>query len=787
MPKRIFKKSICNLLDGAMGTMLQQAGLQPGENPDLWCITHPEAVTEIHKAYIQAGSQFISTNTFGTNAYKLQNSGYTVQQVVQAAVACAKKAAEGTDTKILLNIGPLGQMLQPMGTLEFEQACHWFKEVVAAGAQAGVDAVYLETMTDLLEVKAGILAVKETCDLPVLASMTFEQTGRTFTGCLVESFGITAEALGADAVGINCSLGPAEILPMVRTLCESCNLPVFVKPNAGLPDPITNQYDIDPEQFARLMQQYQPLGVAAVGGCCGTNPEYLRCLKKHFAGYVPHRIHQAPQSKVCSTMQTVPILPGTVIGERINPTGKKKMKEALRMGDMDYLLTQAVEQAEAGAQILDVNVGLPEIDEAQMMRQAVLAIQGVTELPLQLDSTRADVLEAGLRVYNGKPIVNSVNAESAVLASILPLCKKYGAAVVGLTLNDAGIPASANERVALAKQIMDAALQAGIPKEDIYIDCLTLTASAQQKDVWDTLRAVRMVKEQLGLKTVLGVSNVSFGLPNRAQLNTSFLNMALAHGLDLPIMNPNEPTMMAAIRCFRVFQMQDENAAEYIAAYGNQTATAPAAAATSDVSLYDAVLLGLKAQAGSAAQFALQQTDPQDLVNQVLIPALDEVGKRFEEGTCFLPQLLQSAGAAQAAFDAVKCAIEQQGENGVKKGPIVVATVKGDIHDIGKNIVKVILDNYGYSVVDLGRDVPPEAVVQAAKQYDAKLVGLSALMTTTLPAMAETIAQLKQAGLGCKVMVGGAVLTPDYAKMIEADFYVRDAKASVDVAKQIFG
>ena len=788
MPNKLFDESRVWILDGAMGTMLQQAGLAPGEIPDVWSVTHPEVVTGIHKAYLEAGSNFISTNTFGANGKKLAGCGYTVAQVVTAAVQCAKKAAEGTDAKILLDIGPLGEMLQPMGTLPFEQACDLFKEVVAAGAAAGADAVYFETMTDLLEVKAGILAAKETCDLPVMASMTFESTGRTFTGCQVESFAVTAQGLGADAVGINCSLGPAEIMPLVERLCAACRLPVFAKPNAGLPDPATGLYDLHPADFRDQMDQYKRLGVAAVGGCCGTSPAYLKELAECFAGCASKRAAYQPESWVCSAMQAVKVRPGTVIGERINPTGKK-MKEALRAGDMDYLLGQAVEQAQAGAQILDVNVGLPEIDEAEMMRRAVTAIQGVTELPLQLDSTRPEVLEAGLRVYNGKPIVNSVNAEPAVLAAVLPLCKKYGAAVVGLTLNDSGIPAKAEDRVEMARRILDAALEAGIPKEDVYIDCLTLTASAQQQDVWDTLRAVRTVKEELGLKTVLGVSNVSFGLPVRPQLNTAFLGMALAHGLDLPIMNPNEPSMMAAVRSFRVFTAQDEGAAEYIAAYGGQTAAPVQTAAQpgAPVDLKDAVILGLKAQAGEAARLALETTDPQELVNGVLIPALDQVGDAFEKGTCFLPQLLQSAAAAQAAFDEVKTAIEKQGVSGEKKGPIVVATVKGDIHDIGKNIVKVILENYGYRVIDLGRDVPPETVVEAASRHGAKLVGLSALMTTTLPAMQQTIEALRSAGVDCKIMVGGAVLTPDYAKMIGADYYVKDAKCSADVARQIFG
>ncbi len=791
MPNKLFDLERCQLLDGAMGTMLQQAGLVPGEPPDIWSVTHPEVVTHIHEQYIQAGSDFICTNTFGANAKKLAGSGYTVAQVVAAAVECAKQAAEGTGVRVLLDIGPLGELLQPIGTLPFEEACDLFKEMVAAGAAAGVDGVYLETMTDLLEVKAGILAVKETCELPVMASMTFEASGRTFTGCQVESFAIAAQGLGAQAVGINCSLGPDEVFPLAHRLCAACSLPVFVKPNAGLPDPLTGRYGLDAEGFCQQMLPYQDLGVAAVGGCCGTSPDYIRELCRVFKSYRnpcrPRRRKPSGKSRVCSAMQVVEILPGTVIGERINPTGKPKAKEALRSGDMDYLLGQAVEQAEAGAQILDVNVGLPGIDEAAMMRRAVTAIQGVTELPLQLDAARPEVLEAGLRVYNGKPIVNSVNARPASLKTVLPLCKKYGAAVVGLTLGDGGIPATAEERFAMAKQIMEAALAAGIPKEDIYIDCLTLTASAQQKDVWDTLRAVRMVKEELGLKTVLGVSNVSFGLPARAQLNAAFLGMALAQGLDLPILNPNEPAMMAVVRAFRVFQNQDKNAEGYIAAYGSGQARAMPGVTETKVSLYDAVLLGLKAPAGAAARQELEHTDPQELVNGVLIPALDEVGRRFETGECFLPQLLQSAGAAQAAFDQVKAAIQKQGAPQAEKGPIVLATVKGDIHDIGKNIVKVILENYGYRVIDLGRDVPPEAVVEAARANQVKLVGLSALMTTTLPAMQETIQALRAAGLGCKVVVGGAVLTPDYAKMIGADYYSKDAKQAVDLARQIFG
>lgn len=786
----LFESNRCQRMDGAMGTMLQQAGLTPGEHPDVWSITHPQQVQAIHKAYLAAGTNLLSTNTFGANCKKLAGTGYTVAQVIEAAVDCARKASEGTGARILLDVGPLGEMLQPLGTLPFEEACNAFKEVVQAGARAGVDAIYFETMTDLAEVKAALVAAKETCDLPVMVSMSFEQNGRTFVGCPAESFGLMAQGLGAAAVGINCSLGPAEILPTARRLAESCTLPVFIKANAGLPDPLTGAYSMDAATFAQQMEEYLPLGLAAMGGCCGTSPEYIQALGSLADRMVPRTPSDAPlPGRVCSGMQVVTVRPGTVIGERINPTGKKKMKEALRTGDLGYLLGQAVEQAQAGAQILDVNVGLPEIDEVEMMRRAVVAIQGVTELPLQLDSTQPEVLEAGLRVYTGKPIVNSVNAEPAVLQAILPLCKKYGAAVVGLTLGDEGIPSKAEERFELARSIWQACQQAGIPKEDVYIDCLTLTASAQQEDVWETVKAVRLVKEELGLKTVLGVSNISFGLPQRPQLNTAFLSTALANGLDAPIMNPNEPSMMAAVRAFRVFTAQDAHAQEYIEAYGNQPAAsaAPAAEPGQPMSLTEAVFKGLESQARQAAIEALATTAPEELVNQVLIPALDEVGDAFEKGTCFLPQLLQSATAAQAAFEQVQLAIQRQGFEGAKKGPIVIATVKGDIHDIGKNIVKVILDNYGYQVIDLGRDVPPEQVVDAVRRTGAPLVGLSALMTTTLPSMAQTVEQLRQAGLSCKVMVGGAVLTPEYAQTIGADYYVRDAKASVDVAKQLLG
>ena len=723
------------LLDGAMGTMLQKSGLKLGERPDLLSITHPDVVERINRAYVEAGSDLICANTFGSNAKKLAGCGHTVEEVVAAGIGTAKRAAAGTAARVMLDVGPIGELLEPAGALKFEEAYEIYKEVVLAGWRAGADLVKFATMTDLYEIKAAVLAAKENTPLPVLVSMTFEENGRTFTGCTVESFAITAEGLGVDGVGINCSLGPAEIYPMAQRLCAATSLPVFIKPNAGLPDPATGRYSIGPKEFCDELERFKALGISAVGGCCGTTPEYLALLAKTFKQDTP--VHREPvrRSAVCTPTRTVEIDTVRVIGERINPTGKKRFKEALRDGDMDYILSQAVEQA--GADILDVNVGLPEIDEQEMMIRAVKAVQSVCDLPLQLDSTRADVLEAGLRVYNGKPIVNSVNGEQAVLDRLLPICKKYGAAVVGLTLDENGIPALAEQRFALAQKIVAAAEAAGIPREDVYIDCLTLTASAQQEAVRETLKAVRMVKERLGVKTVLGVSNISFGLPCREQVNTSFLTLAMAHGLDLPIINPNAEAMMAAVASFKVLYNIDRDSREYLARYAGQAAVQPAAQQT--VTLYDAVLQGLK------------------------------------------------AAAAQAAFEVVKDAIAASGKKSGGKGKIIVATVKGDIHDIGKNIVKTLLENYGYDVLDLGRDVPAETVVKAAQEHGVRLVGLSALMTTTLGSMEETICALRRAGLSCRVMVGGAVLTPEYAMHIGADYYAKDAKQSVDIAREVLG
>lgn len=698
-----------------------------------------------------------------------------------------------------LDIGPLGELLAPAGTLSFEDAYASFAEIVRAGVQAGADFAFLETMTDLYELKAAILAAKEQSSLPVFVSMSFEGRGRTFTGCTVESYGVTAAGLGADAIGINCSLGPAEILPFAQRLCRTvpAHIPVFVKPNAGLPNP-DGSYNLDADEFAREMKAYAAIGVSMVGGCCGTTPEYIAKLREVFASQVPAQKIPLQRSCLCTPVRFVEVNGITVVGERINPTGKKRLQQALREGDSAYPCSQAVAQSEAGAEILDVNAGLPGIDEAATLERLVKDLQAVTDLPLQLDSSNPEALSRALRIYNGKPIVNSVNGEQKTLDAILPLCKKYGAAVVGLTLDEKGIPTSAEARFAIAERIVQAATAAGIPREDIYIDCLTLTASAQQEGAVQTLEALTRCKRELGVRTVLGVSNISFGLPCRSYLNTTFLAMAMAAGLDLAIMNPNTPEMMAAVRSYRVLTAQDKQSADYVAAYAdvqiqsqqiskNTPENGKTLSATEDA-LFEAVRRGLKDEARTAAEASLASREPLDVVNTSLIPALDVVGDGFEKGTIFLPQLLQAATAAQAAFEAVKAKIAAQGKpTSSNKGKIVVATVKGDVHDIGKNIVRVILENYGYDVLDLGRDVPPERVVEAVRTTGAKLVGLSALMTTTVPNMKATIDALHAAKLDCKVWVGGAVLTPSYAKEIGADFFCKDAKASADLAKQILG
>lgn len=800
----LFRQSNTILLDGGMGTMLQAAGLKLGARPEELNITDPALIESIHGAYAAAGSRIVNANTFGASAHKLADSEYTLEQIIEAGIGCCKRACAPYGALTALDVGPLGELLEPNGTLAFEDAVAEYGRIVRAGAAAGADLIFFETFTDLYELKAALLAAKENSTLPVLTSMSFEAGGRTFTGCTVESFAVTARGLGADAVGINCSLGPKEIFPMAQRLAAAVpgNFPVFVKPNAGLPRADGSGYDITPQLFAMQMKPYRELHLFAAGGCCGTTPEFIRLLNSVFEGCVPGRAAHAMPSVLCTPMDYVVVDGITVVGERINPTGKKRFQQALRDGDMNYVLEQAVGQAEAGAQVLDVNVGAPGVDEPALMEQVVKALQSVVSLPLQLDSSHADALERGLRVYNGKPIVNSVNGKPEVLERVLPLCKKYGAAVVGLAIDERGILPKAEDRVAVARRITEAALAAGIPREDIYIDCLTLTASAQQEDVLATVQALAQCKQELGVRTVLGVSNISFGLPCRTYLNTTFLAMAMYAGLDLAIMNPSSEEMMAAVYAYNVLTNRDRQSSRYIARYANhvpapaalaQAAKAvPAAETAADTAgeyaaLMKAVEQGLKGEAAARTRAFLQEKDPLELVDAALIPALDIVGAKYEKGTLFLPQLLQAASAAQSAFDEIKTAIAQKGGAGASKGRIVIATVKGDVHDIGKNIVRVILENYGFEVIDLGRDVPVETVVDTVREKDVHLVGLSALMTTTLKSMEETIAALHAAKLDCKIMVGGAVLTEDYAVKIGADYYAKDAKRSADIAKEFFG
>ncbi len=801
----LFKQSNTILLDGGMGTMLQAAGLKLGARPEELNITDPALIEGIHGQYAAAGSRIVNANTFGASAHKLAGSAYTLEQIITAGIANCKRACAPYGALTALDVGPLGELLEPSGTLAFEDAVAEYARIVKAGEAAGADLIFFETYTDLYELKAALLAAKENTHLPILASMSFEAGGRTFTGCTVESFAATARGLGADAVGINCSLGPKEIFPMAKRLAEAVpgNFPVFVKPNAGLPRADGSGYDITPQLFALQMKPYRELHLFAAGGCCGTTPEFIKLLNGTFAGCTPGRPAHRMPSVLCTPVDTVTVDGITVVGERINPTGKKRFQQALREGDMNYVLEQAVSQAEAGAQILDVNVGAPGVDEPVLMEQVVKALQSVTSLPLQLDSSNVEALARGLRVYNGKPIVNSTNGEPEKLAAILPLCKKYGAAIVGLAIDEKGIQPKAADRVAIARRITEAALAAGIPREDIYIDCLTLTASAQQEDVLATVQALEACKKELGVRTVLGVSNISFGLPCRTYLNTTFLTMAMYAGLDLAIMNPSSEEMMAAVYAYNVLTNRDKQSTKYIERFADRvpasTALAQAAKAAPAASaaeaeltgpyaaLMKAVEKGLKGDAAAHTRALLAEKQPLEVVDEALIPALDIVGAKYEKGTLFLPQLLQAASAAQSAFEEIKTAIAQKGEGSASKGRIVLATVKGDVHDIGKNIVRVILENYGFEVLDLGRDVPVETVVDTVREKDVHLVGLSALMTTTLKSMEETIAALHAAQLDCKIMVGGAVLTPEYAEKIGADWYAKDAKRSADIAKEFFG
>ena len=779
------------LLDGAMGTMLQKAGLKLGDRPETLSITAPDVVESIQRRYVQAGTRLLLANTFCANAHKLAGTGYTVEEVISASVSVALRACEGTEAKVALDIGPIGELLEPLGVLSFEEAYELFAQMIRAGVKAGAQAVFFETFSDLNEIRAGVLAAKECCDLPVYASMTFEQSGRTFLGVKADCAAMSLTALGVDALGVNCSLGPVEVAPILTAMRGVTDLPLILKPNAGLPDPATGAYHTTPEEFAASCAKLTELGAAYIGGCCGTTPDFIHALNQALAGKCANWQGERVNG-ICSASELCAFGKGIrVIGERINPTGKKRFQQALRENDVNYIVAQAVEQEEAGAQILDVNVGLPGIDEADMMRRVVTAISGAVSLPLQIDSSNPAAIEAGLRAAPGKCIINSVNASDESLEAVLPLAKKYGAAVVALTLGEGGLPATAKERLDLAKTIIEKAEKLGIARGDIAVDCLTLTVSAQQDQVKETLEAVRCIHDEFGLETVLGVSNISFGLPERQLVTRVFLAQAIASGLTMPIINPNQKDMMDTIDACRVLSGEDMGCGAYIERHANVESVKKAATqpghTVSAMTILDAVMKGLKAEAAQIAASMLENMEPLELVDKHLIPALDLVGERYEKQEIFLPQLMNAASASGAAFDEVRKAIEKIGAAGEGKGPIVLATVEGDIHDIGKNIVRTVLQNYGFKVIDLGRDVRAEKVVEEAKAYGAKIVGLSALMTTTVPSMEKTIRLLREDGLDVPVAVGGAVLTPEYAKEIGADYYAKDAKQMADIAKAILG
>ncbi len=780
------------IFDGAMGTMLQSSGLKLGELPEILNITDSKIIIEIHKAYIEAGANVITTNTFGANEIKLKNSNFSVEKIIHSAVENAKIATKNKQAYIALDIGPIGELLEPMGTLTFDEAYSIFKRQIIQGVKSGVDLILIETMTDLYEAKAAVLAAKENSDLPVFCTMSFESDKRTFTGCNATSMVMVLEGLGVDALGVNCSLGPKEIEPIIDEILNISKVPVMVQPNAGLPNIIRGDtiFNILPEEFAVYGAKFKEKGVKVIGGCCGTTDRHIESLVKALKKVEIKDKKYSPLSGVCTPTKAVIIDQVKVIGERINPTGKKLFKEALRNGDIDYILREAIAQVDAGAHILDVNVGLPEINEEEIMVKVIKEIQSILDVPLQIDSTNAKAIEIGLRYYNGKAIVNSVNGENKVLQNILPIVKKYGAAVVGLTLDERGIPSSGEERFRIAEKIVKTAESYGIDKKDIYIDCLTLTAAAQQEDVKETLKALSLVKEKLNVKTVLGVSNVSFGLPNREILNKTFLAASLFAGLDLPIINPLNKDIMDIIVASKVLWNEDKGAKEYLKY--NENISKEQISIKKDVNniqddLFKIILNGIKEEAQIATVKLLENKQPLEIVNEYIIPALDIVGEKYENGHIFLPQLIQSAETVKESFKVIKDKLRKGTDAEISKGKIVLATVKGDIHDIGKNIVKVLLENYNYEIIDLGKDVSKEKIVEAVIKNNVKLIGLSALMTTTVKNMEETIYELKRTKPDCVVMVGGAVLNEEYANMIKADFYAKDAKESVTIARKVLG
>jgi len=782
----IFKADKHILFDGAMGSMMQQSGiLKPGMIPETLNITAPDEIIKIHKAYVQSGCQVISTNTFGANAYKLSDCGYSVSEIITAGVCNAKKA---NPEYVALDIGPIGQMLVPMGTLTFEEAYDMFVEQVRAGVKAGAEFVLFETFSDLVELKAAVLAAKEVCDLPIVASMTYAADGRTFVGVDPICAAATLSALDVSAVGINCSLAPSELLEVAKKTVAYSSVPVLVQANAGLPCECDGEthYNVDCKEYAKGVEKLLEVGVSYVGGCCGTTPEYISELKKLLDNRTPTVPAYTPLTVACSpTHYKIFDNSITVIGERINPTGKKRLKEALREKKLDYIVGEAIDQTNNGADVLDINVGLPEIDEVAMMKEVCSAVTAVSPLPLQIDSTNPEAIEAGVRKFGGIPVINSVNGKIEEMKKIFPIVKKYGALIIGLTLDENGIPETAEERFEIAKKIVCEAEKYGIGREKILIDCLTLTASAQQEQVIATLDAIKLVKSQLGVKTVLGVSNVSFGLPNRPMFNSMFLSAAFGAGLDAPIINPMSEDVMKAVNVFKVCNNEDKAATNYISRYSEVTSPVISASETRD--LYTCITEGRTEEAASAARELLLKGEASEIAEKYFVPALNDVGEKFEKGTLFLPQLMQSAAAVKSAFEVIREYNAENNKATESRGTIILATVKGDVHDIGKNIVKMMLENYGYNVIDLGKDVSPEAIVEAVSEHKAPLVGLSALMTTTVVSIKETVDALASSGAKCKVMAGGAVLTPEYAESVGADYYAKDAQQAVRIANEIFG
>ena len=791
------------VFDGGTGTILQSRGLRGGELPETWNLRRPEDIIDLHCGYLRAGCDIFNTNTFGANALKFPDD---LEEIVTAAVNLAKEARRRCgreDAYVALDIGPTGKLLEPLGDLPFEQAVELFGEVVRYGSRAGADLVLIETMSDSYEAKAAVLAAKENCDLPVLVTVTFDGQGKMLTGGSVDSTVALLEGLRVDALGVNCGLGPEQMIPIVERLTEVCSVPVIVNPNAGLPRTEGGRtvYNVGPEEFADRMEKIARMGVQAVGGCCGTTPEHIRLTaervkKLPFKEPVPKHRTVVSSFSQCVEIGDKPV----IIGERINPTGKKKFKQALRDNDIEYILREGLRQEDSGAHILDVNVGLPEIDEPQMLAEVVKKLQSVLALPLQIDTTDPAALERSMRIYNGKPMVNSVNGKKESIETVFPLVRKYGGVLVALVLDEDGIPSDAEGRIRIARRIYEAADRYGVPREDIVIDGLAMTISSDNTSALVTLETLRRVRDELHGHTILGVSNISFGLPRRAVINSYFLAMALQSGLSAAIMNPGNEDMMEAYRAYCALAALDPQCMQFIEAYAGTSDRAPAekavretegvsapagGSANTAMSLRESVLRGMAQSAAEAARAALKDTAALDLIDRDLIPALDQVGKGFEAGTVFLPQLLMSAEAAKAAFEVVKEFL--QGQPQEVKGRIVLATVKGDIHDIGKNIVKVMLENYGYEVLDLGKDVPPEVIVDTADRENIKLVGLSALMTTTVVSMEETIRLLREKKPDTKVVVGGAVMTQEYADAIGADCYAKDAMATVHFAEEVFG